>query len=122
MKKLILFFVILIFGCSNITQPMPKYKSTENEIKSSTQSNNKIIGKWIDIDGMYIISETEKGVSIKTSSKKGISIQMGTISKTSNGRQVNYNNNFGYYYIIYDNGNLGLCDDMSCFKSLKPIK
>jgi len=122
MKKLILISIILIFGCSNITKPTPKHKSTENKIESSTQSKNKIIGKWVDIDGIYIISETEKGISIKTTSKNGISINMGSIAKAPNGSKISYNNDFGYYYIIYDNGNLGLCDDMSCFKNLKPIK
>jgi len=108
-------------------KPIPKYRPTEDEIKSYTKSKDTIIGKWIDNDqyigGIYIITETENGISIKVTYKDGsVSEKVATISKLSNGKKINYKNDFGEYYIIYDNGNLGLCDDMGCFKSLKPIR
>ena len=108
-------------------KPIPKYKPTEDEIKSATQSKDKIIGKWIDNDqwigGIYIISESNKGISIKTTYKDGsVSEDVATISNNSKGKRINYNNDHGEYYIIYNNGDLGLCDKDGCWKSLKPIK
>ena len=108
-------------------KPIPKYKPTVDEIKSATKSKDTIIGKWIDNDkytgGIYIITETKNGISIKITYKDGsVSEKVGTISKISNGKRINYKNNFSEYYIIYNNGNLGLCDDTGCFKSLKSIK
>ena len=108
-------------------KPIPKYKPTVDEIKSATKSKDTIIGKWIDNDkytgGIYIITETKNGISIKITYKDGsVSEKVGTISKISSGKRINYKNNFSEYYIIYNNGNLGLCDDSGCFKSLKSIK
>jgi len=108
-------------------KPIPKYNPTEDEIRSSTKSKDTIIGKWVDNDqfigGIYLITETENGISIKVTYKDGsVSEKNAAITKISNGKMINYKNDFGDYYIIYDNGNLGLCDDMGCFKSLKPIR
>lgn len=108
-------------------KPIPKFKPSEDEIKSATKSKDVIIGKWLDDDqyigGIYIITETADGVYIKVTYKDGSVIQKSaTISKLFNGKRVNYKNDFGEYYIIYDNGNLGLCDDKGCIESLRPLK
>ncbi len=108
-------------------KPLPKYKPTDNEIKRATSSEDRIIGKWVDSDvhigGIYIITKNNNGILLKTTFKDGsVSEEVASISKVSNGEKVDYKNNFGEYLIIYDNGNLGVCDSMGCFKSLKSIK
>jgi len=108
-------------------KPIPKFKPSEDEIRSATKSQDVIIGKWLDDDqyigGIYIITKTAEGISIKITYKDGSVVQKSaTISKCSDGKKVNYENDFGEYYIIYDTGNLGLCDDMGFIESLKPLK
>ena len=108
-------------------KPIPTYKPTEDEIKLATKSEDNIIGKWIDNDqwvgGIYIIVETKNGASVKITYKDGsVSEKNTTISKKSNGKRLDYENDFGEYYIIYNNGDLGFCDGEGCWKSLKSIK
>lgn len=108
-------------------KPIPKYKPTENDLKSVTKTKDTIIGKWVDNDqyvgGIYLITESMTGLSIKITYKDGsVSVRTGSFSKVSNGKKINYQNSFGEYYLLYNNGELGLCDDMGCFKSLKQIK
>ena len=108
MKKLLL-IVLLIVGCA-----------------SNTQTTKKEILKWRDNDKYasavhsFIIKGSNVSIKIewKTGSRSNYS---GTIKKISKGRKVTYANEHDDYYIIYNNGTLGICDSMGCFKTLSPI-
>ena len=64
-----------------------------------------------------------RAVSIKIEWETGSrSNYSGTIKKISKGRKVTYANEHDDYYIIYNNGTLGICDVIECFKTLNPIK
>jgi len=109
MRKLLL-IVLLIVGCA-----------------SNTLTTKKETLKWRDNDKYAgaVHSFVIKGsnVSIKIEWKTGNrSNYSGTIKKISKGRKVTYANEHDDYYIIYNNGTLGICDVIECFKILYPIK
>ena len=109
MKKLLL-IALLIVGCA-----------------SNTQTTKKETLKWRDNDKYagavhsFVINGSNVSITIKwkTGSRSNYS---GTIKKISKGRKVTYANEHDDYYIIYNNGTLGICDVIECFKTLNPIK
>ena len=107
MKKLLL--IILIMGCVSNTLTIKKEKL-----------------KWIDNDkyasALHSFIINGSNVSIKIEWKSGNrSTYSGTIKKISKGRKVTYANEHDDYYIIYNNGTLGICDVIECFKIINPI-
>ena len=108
MKKLLL-IALLIMGCA-----------------SNTKTTIKETLKWKDNDKYAIAVHSfvinGSNVSIKIEWKTGSRSNFnGTIKKISKGRKVTYANEHDDYYIIYNNGTLGVCDSMGCFKTLNPI-
>ena len=108
MKKLLL--IILIMGCVSNTLTIKKEKL-----------------KWIDNDKYasalhsFIINGSNVSINIEweVGSKSHYN---GTIMQISGGRKVTYANEHDDYYIIYNNGTLGICDVIECFKTLNPYK
>ena len=109
MKKLPLIALLIVACASNI------------------QITKKEILKWRDNDKYaravhsFVINGSNVSIIIewKTGSRSKYS---GTIKQISKGRKVIYANEHDDYYIIYNNGTLGICDVIECFKTLNPIK
>ena len=108
MKKLLL--IILIMGCvsNTLTTKKEKLKWRDND-------------KYAGAVHSFVINGFNVSIKIewKTGSRSNYS---GTIKKISKGRKVTYANEHDDYYIIYNNGTLGICDVIECFKTLNPIK
>jgi len=132
---LILMSCIYLIGCetTEIPEPSKPRESSQGvmsqipEVKKPTppQLPKEEILKWKDNDkyagGIHTFVINGSNVSTKIVYNDGSnSTDVGTIQNIPNGRKVIINNSSDYY-IIYNNGGLGICDDMGCFKTLNPI-
>ena len=108
--KILLLMVLLIVGCASNTHTIKKeiLKWRDND-------------KYADAVHSFVINGSNVSITIKwkTGSRSNYS---GTIKKISKGRKVTYANEHDDYYIIYNNGTLGICDVIECFKTLNPMK